>query len=543
MKKLSQQSKKLMMLHDEAFGACQNAHNRMRHELAIYRNDGYASRWANYATSGSLAGRINTITRESLNPEIQKGIIRLISAFMQQASRIELLPDISQPSEAERQGIEDLKQWSDMMEDIDRENERLKTAVMHNNIMGHAITKAVWDPHYQVPRLITVHPLAFAADSGATQTNLQNANWLVHNTKQPAWYIKKWYPEFELDSPKWFDLKDGYFHQYKLTEIHMRRQVADWIGIKDLKKTNREIIIATLIDGHLARLRPSPYNYPDFTWATWRNFPDIYFGEDGTEQSQKFFGHGYASFMWPQQKWLDDLYANFVLMLRRIAIGRILSKKGALDLEQVFTGYGINIEVDSQIADIRSAVMAFPQDNAPAWVKEIFNQTLQSIKEMLPSLSEVFVGESPTSNASGKLANTLQYAAHNQLSDNIRDFNEYRLDRKRLQISLIQQFAERPRRPHLWRRGVDFPHDFREETRHQGYHAKMPDATSMPHTPAGKLEVVERFGALGWMLPIDEILSVTGFDKGFGWKPDMFQGLTMPDPSGQQQTPQNTFTT
>ena len=84
----------------------------------------------------------------------------------------------------------------------------------------------------------------------------------------------------------------------------------------------------------------------------------------------------------------------------------------------------------------------------------------------------------------------------------------------------------------LWRRGVDFPEPFREEVRHVGYRMKMPDATSLPNTPAGKLEVAQIMASLGAQLPIDELIKFIGFDSGYGWDEDTFVQAAQPPEGG-----------
>ena len=65
-------SSRFTELRDEAFGASGSAHNRMTQELAIYHNVGA------YRDGEMLGGQYRPITEQSLNPEIQKGINRLI---------------------------------------------------------------------------------------------------------------------------------------------------------------------------------------------------------------------------------------------------------------------------------------------------------------------------------------------------------------------------------------------------------------------------------------------------------------------------------
>ena len=225
-------------------------------------------------------------------------------------------------------------------------------------------------------------------------------------------------------------------------------------------------------------------------------------------------------------------------MLRRLSIGRMISKRGALDMEQVFTGYGVNIEVEEEY-DLDRDIKPFPTEAVPPILYNLLEHSIKGIADMMPSLNPVFAGQSPSSNASGRMVNTLQWAAFNQISNNVREMNEFRLHRMRLLISLTQQFARRPLAPHIWRRGIDFPDSFREEARYIGYRMKMPDATSLPNTPAGKLEIAQIMAALGAQMSISELIKFVGFDAGYGWDDDTFVGPVQPTGVGGNPLNQN----
>ena len=513
---------------DEAHDASQEHHGRMRHELAIYNNRNA------YDDSTSIVN-VTPMTHESLNPEIQKGILRLVPAFTEQATRIELLPDRSRRSVEDAENIEDLKQWTQMFQEVDREGERLEDAVYHNLIFGHAISKAVYDPRYRVVRMITLSPLAFSVDPDAASTDLSNAGFLVHETTQNERYVRHHYPEYTIPESKTGSALDSERRQFRIRELWMRRWIAEMQGVPVKDAGDTEIFYAAAIDNDVVRVRTTPYHYPDFPSATWRNFPVI--KHDG-KQSRSFWGHGYGSLCWTQQKFLDEVYSNLVLMLRRLSVGRMMSKRGALDMEQVFTGYGVNIEVEAEY-DLDKDIKPFPTEAVPPVLYNLLQHSIQGIAGMMPSLNPVFAGQSPSANASGRLANTLQWAAFNQISNNVREMNEFRLHRMRLLISLTQQFARRPLAPHIWRRGIDFPDAFREEARYIGYRMKMPDATSLPNTPAGKLEIAQIMAALGAQMSISELIKFVGFDTGYGWDDDTFVAPVQPTAPGGNPLNQN----
>ena len=139
---------------------------------------------------------------------------------------------------------------------------------------------------------------------------------------------------------------------------------------------------------------------------------------------------------------------------------------------------------------------------------------------MMPSLSPVFAGESPSANASGRAISHLQFANFSQLSDNIRELNEFRKRRKRIKLSLLQQYAKEPYKPHMWRSGLDLKVPFPKEARHVGFQLTMPDLTTLPNTPAGKLQMLNQLVALGF-IPNDP-LNLLGLSNGYGWTQEDF---------------------
>ena len=139
---------------------------------------------------------------------------------------------------------------------------------------------------------------------------------------------------------------------------------------------------------------------------------------------------------------LDEMIANLILIVRNQAVGRFLSKEGALDMEQVLPIHGLNIEINEPftIEDIKH----LPPDVIPPVILEFIQYVTQIMMEQVPSLSSVFAGESPHGGASGRAIASLQYANFSQLSDNIRGMNSFRQRRARQKITCLQQFARRP---------------------------------------------------------------------------------------------------
>ena len=501
----------LKKLVDEAKNDSKHAHDRMARELSIFNNE------RPYMRDEKVAKQTPAVS-ESLNPQIQKGILRLIPAFLQQAVRIDIEPDRTKHTAEEYESIEDLHSWVEMYQEVDQEGQRLQTGIYHCLVFGIAISKVYYDPRFKVVRSLTVNPSSIAVPRHATEVNLSNAEYIVHSNVHSPGYLKRRYG---------INTKDD----LEIDELWIRREFAEDHGVQT-DGTKAQIIKAVLQDDKNLEVKPSPFWYPDLPFVAWRNFPIL--SLDG--RSQDFWGFGHGSLCWPEQKFVDQLYATIIQILRNLPVGAILSKKGTIDLDSIQeTIFGANIEVDfdkTGVQDLRQVLQAIPQPQIPQIFFEILQHSLNSIEEYMPSLSPVFTGEPSSAGESGRAIHSRQAASFTQLTNDIVNMNEWRLARMRMLISMTQQFASVPLAPHQWRRGVDFPDVLREEARHVGYSLSMPDATSVPHTLAGKMEIIQMLAALGMIMDPEQLLKFAGFDKGYGWSAETFAAPAPLNPDG-----------
>ncbi len=490
----------LTELRDEAFAASEEAHNRMRRELAIYANETYQG--------GTVRiGRLQPLVAASLDPKIKKGIHRLLPAFLEQMPRIEVQPDSRTHLDEQLILIQDLQNWMDMMDEVDSEGDRLRTLVTHNLVCGNAISKVRYDFKRHVVTGEAIDPLTFAPDPKCANSDFSDASYVVQRNWHLGRDIKKKYQLPVTEDSNWE--RAG----YAVDEMWLEKEQAGDCGI-NIKKCRTPIVLATLVNDKVSRVQESPYWWPSFPFIHWRNFLNML----GDGKAHDFWGYGYGTFMWPQQKLYDELLANLILINRNTSIGRFLTTYGTLDRERILAEHGIVIEVEEgkNLTDIQH----IPPEDIPVALFQFVQLTADMMDEMIPSLSPVFTGDAPFGGASGRAITTLQQASFNQLTDNVASMNDFRLRRARIKLTLIQQFADRPLAPHLWRGGLDLPESFPEDARKIGYQLVMPDATSIPNTLAGKLQVVQFLQASGYQLSPERFVEFLGLDKGFGLQAD-----------------------
>lgn len=510
----------LLQIRDEAFSESAQAHERMRFELAVFKNEGYRD--------GDKVGSLTTQVNESLMPQIANGCLRLVPAFREQITEISLESDKPHPTVHEQMLIEGLDNWDKMYEEVDSQGERERGGIYQNLTIGNHISKTRWDSDRKLVRSENINPTTFAPDPMCSQSTFSDAMYVCQKSWFGLRHMRKEYPDWvpprKTTTRTNYPMNKGSHPRYRVDEIWMRRDVAEDCGI-DCSGTRREIILAILINDRLYRAQGTPYWYPDFPYSHWRNFLDLQ--ADG--KPHDFWGYGYGTLCWTQQKMLDEFLANFILILRNLGVGRFISKEGAVDVEQVTSQHGKVIELNENFnpEDFKH----LPPEDVPIVLFQFIEYISKIMVDMMPSLSEVFSGEAPYSGASGRAVASLQFANFNQLSDNIREMNEYRLRKKRIRLALVQQYARKPQKPHLWRGGLDMQVPFPEDARHIGFRTKMPDLSSLPNTPAGRLQVLNTMAQLGW-IPKNP-LELLGVTKGYGWtENDFIQAPIQPQTTG-----------
>lgn len=510
----------LIDLRDEMLEASKYAHDRIRKELAIYRNVAY--------TGAERIGGVKTMTKTSIDPKVRKGVNRLIPGFIQNAARIEVQPDKSSRTEEDIQHCEDLQNWLDMNDDATDESEELHAAVQHNLALGNHVCKVGWDYKRSVVISEAIHPLNFYVHASCKKSNFSDAEAVMQREKQTGAYLARNYPRLDLKEFSENRMEDIAKEVFTVDEMWLRPWLAKECGIS-VDKDEHAVVIVIVVNNKVHRARLSHYWWPDFPYAHWRNFLDV---DDMTGKAYNFWGHGYGEQLWDNQKLLDEMLANLVLISRNQSVGRFVSIKGALDMEQILPVHGLNIEIDPEFLkgaqNIASVFQHLPPDQVPTVLGELLALVSNALDEELPSMNPVFTGEEPQHQTSGRAVNALQYASFSQLSDNITRMNEFRLRRAKIKLTMLQQYAHRPLKSHLWRGGIDLPDIFAEDARHVGYNLSLPDTSGMPNTPAGRMQVVMMLAQMGMMMAPEKMLEFVGLDRGYGLKLSDFIQAVLP---------------
>ena len=447
---------------EHAFSEATEAHNRIRESMQLYKNSGY--------DEGKWILGLTLPTKKSIDPKIRRSINRLIPAYTEQTPRIEIQPDRTDYLELDQEPIEELSHWNEMMENLDNEEERMETMVAHNLVSGTTVAKVHYDSESGIVQTFPVDPLNFAPDPATTTTNFRNSQFLAHRSYVSYNYAKNKYPSFRSGRTvsKWWKAKQidwGWKDGVTIDELWMRPKFAKELGAQTTDETN--VAVATLVDGELASLIQNPYLYPDFPFGGWGNYLDI---EAGEGKSKGFWGTSNAENMKDQQKLLDEALASYLTMARNAKTGRYMGKHGSFDDETFYNTNGAFLELPEgvRIEDIKELATAEPP-NSLANLIQIFQKM---VDDDAVSLNPTFVGEAPFGGASGRLATILQTASFNQITNNIRRFNAFRVRMLRIRLNFIQQFARNMRGALKWRLGLDLPSSLSNEARHIGFNLR-----------------------------------------------------------------------
>ena len=503
---------KLIAMRDAAFEASSPAHDRMVEAANLYENRDYDKRtW--------LRG-FKASVQKQINPKIRQSVDRLMPIFTEQLAKVDLLPLREDANPLERESIEELESHVELAEATYNETEVIRTHIQHNLVYGTAVAKTIYDKSMQTVRTVSVNPLRFAPSPYCTRQDLSDYGYCVHSTYQSIDKIKRDYPGAKLSRPF---KKDEDVGKLRVDEIFLSKPDAEHAKIPNVKDV-RDTAVAIIIDDEPYRAWLDPFDDPSPPFTIWRGFSQL--GDMST--GLYFWGIGYPSLMEMQQKLLDEFMSSYIRVARNLATGRLIARRGAIDQEELSNDSGGIIFVNNEgnkNSPIGDLVQFIQSPEPPAAHINAINLILSSLDDMSPSLSPVFVGDSPSGSASGRAINSLQTASLNQLSDNLRDLNNFRERRVRQLANLIQQFGVRSLKPFGWKSGSDLPSLTRDAAL-TAYRTSTPDVSALPQTALGKLQVFGHLLQLGVQMKPEKLIEILGLQSAYGVSvEDMIQAV------------------
>ena len=135
---LRKRSHPLVDLRENAFDESKKAHNRIRKELALFKNE-------EYTDSGTWIDRLKRGVKRSLSPQSRAAVHRLVPVFTESMTNLNITPARKDANEIEWDAAQELEDHLKTTETIDGESEHLKDSVLHNQALGNCVSKIYWD--------------------------------------------------------------------------------------------------------------------------------------------------------------------------------------------------------------------------------------------------------------------------------------------------------------------------------------------------------------------------------------------------------------
>ena len=467
---------------------------------AVFQSGGSLGNWM----KGAAERGIGFSYAISSGNEVNLDVVDYMSFLIDDPNTYERVIEYLEGTEA------DLTSRVKMYEDADSEIDLHRVSSLHLLNQGLTIRKIVWDRFDDRLTCPVISPLTFVVDPGCTQVSLADARFCGQRDAQSKLDVSVNYPSYEMvGNPEDIVTVD---------EMWVRGWVAKhYLGID----TELDIIRLVFVDGELLDAWPSPWNYPDFPYSAWRCFDVV----DKSKKPCQFWGTGYPKKLWRQQKLLDNIIANILIMISNQASGMMITEYGA------FTNPSILKRIHGAIIELaKGKTLRQVQELPPVQISREAVDLMRFVVEIMEGITgigAVFTGEAPDQALSGRAISSLQAQAFSHISNLIRGMVEHRRRLARMKASAVQQYAQRPVKPNLWRGGIDIKSEFPEDARHVGYQEEIHDTSLLPQTAAGKMEFAQLLSQFG--LTIEKFLELTGIDKAYGLSPKDF-AVASPNP-------------
>lgn len=493
-------------LRDWSFGEHASHHNAIKREQSIYFAN--ARKTGTGHPAGGTIGNLTVHTNEILNNKVFE-VTHAVQTRLSQGSPKAYL---EATDETHGDAVDGVQGFLDDYNDADDDLDNLDTQILQITVGGISAVKTMWNMREDRLTCKSVNPLMLAVDPECFDVSFDGAGFVIESSQRRYGYLRHRYPHWNPrrlkrhESPrrKWF----------RTDEIWME----PWYAEEEFGIKSPSMLRAVLVDGTLVFLGLSPFWFRGFPYVCGRGFKHY----DANGDPNVFWGFGYPRILSAQQKVLDEVIAQILLILQNQGLGQFLMLKGAMGKnKRMRRRPGEIYEIDPEImqalgaTSLRDILEQIPPSDVPASLFQ-FLLYVEGTMEGNTGISAVFSGQEPQGNASGRAINLLQSAATAHIADLQRSLLGMKKRLARNKVALVQQLGGMPTKPQQWRAGLP-KREFNPFWRHVPVRIRIQDASSLPHTLQGKLELGMLLMDKGLLSP-ETFYDMTEIDRAYGFE-------------------------
>lgn len=487
----------LAELAEEAFEHAQPYHKAMLNEVSNYKNAAVTGREQYGIDAREVGGALEF-------PQSGEIVDRLVPAFKAELARVELRPQEMMESDDDPFFVETLGHILKSHEEAKNEALINEAIILHFLICGNYISKIIYNTPSHTVEAPVIPPWSFAPAPDC-DIDLDSADYVAHRTYHTNDYVREYYPDAPL-----LDNKDDKNNrgENKIDELWIKADYARRIdtGIKDLSDKANMVTVWN-VNGEPQKAKEDVIPYPSFPFVKASNYPHI-----DPRKGLSFWGTGYTERSRAEELAYNNFLSAYLDIVSELPHNRLITTEGAIPVNSILNipGSIIQLQPGKTLADVE----ALRSEGPPTSMFQAISMLYQALQQKSISLNDVFVGNSPSGNASGKAIISLQGATYNQISGKVGSVNEGRRKRVEVRTHMIQSKYTLPVQPNQWRYTgrIQLP----EDARFVAFDAVVPDDSGVPNTLAGRLTLLQTLGALGVMLKPERLTSFLKLDSSFG---------------------------